>query len=363
MRRIPARGRAAAPARVLAALLLPLLLVATGCSSERLVPDAVPAGAKPKGGHGDDAGDGGDGGESAAPAAAGELYDVSALRSPQGRMLGVASEGGPGDLAPVKAFAAKAGKAPDLREYYLLWGAAFDPAGNAALWANGQLPLVSWVPGDTRLTEIADGSQDEYLSDFAGKVAQYGGPLALALAPEMNSGWNSWGAERATPADFVAAWKHVHDLFKARGVTNVLWVWAPHVSDQHSSVAPRPYYPGDDYVDWVGVVGYYGPEDGSAYSGLFAPMVKNVRGFTEKPLLISETGVAEGPQKVQQVDDLFRGAAGTQGLIGLVWFDLQKTWPGSKYRTDWRIDSSSPAAAAVGKAVGAHSFGHPVPRG
>ncbi|PBC77299.1 glycosyl hydrolase family 26 [Streptomyces sp. TLI_235] len=362
-RRLPAArpGLPAAAVRTLAALLLPLLLV-TACSSEQLVPDAVPAGA-----HADD--DGGDEspGASQAPSASASAspaahYDAALLRTPKGRMLGVASEGGPADLGAVTGFSAETGRAPDLREYYLVWGSDFDPAGNAALWANGQVPLVSWVPGDTRLTEIADGGQDEYLAGFADKVAQYGGPVALAFAPEMNSGWNSWGAERASAADFVRAWRHVHDVFTEHGAGNVVWVWAPHVSDQHSSVAPRPYYPGDAYVDWVGMVGYYGPEDGSAWSGLFAPMVKTVREFTRKPLLITETGVAEGPRKVQQVADLFGGAAGTEGLIGLVWFDLQKTWPGSKYQTDWRVGSSAGAAAAVKKAVGARAFGHPAPR-
>jgi hypothetical protein len=193
-------------------------------------------------------------------------------------------------------------------------------------------------------------------------VAGYHGPVAIVLAPEMNSGWNPWGPGRATAEDFVRAWKHVHGVFEEQGVTNALWVWAPHVSDQHSSVAPRPYYPGDGYVDWVGMVGYYGPEDGSSWSGMFAPTVRTVRAFTKKPLLISETGVAEGAGKARQVDDLFGGAAGTEGLIGLVWFDLQKSWPGSTYRTDWRVDSSPGAAAAVKKGVAALGFGHPAPR-
>ncbi|WP_405011187.1 glycoside hydrolase family 26 protein [Kitasatospora sp. NBC_01539] len=360
IRRLSATGGAgAAAARILAAVVLPLLLV-TACSSERLVPDAVPAGAHPGG-----QGDGPEESEESEPGApeGPASYDAALLRTPQGRMIGVASEGGPGDPAPVDAFAAKTGRKPDLREYYLLWGAAFDPAGNAALWAAGQVPLISWVPGETPLAAIADGDQDDYLAEFADRVASYGGPLAIALAPEMNSAWNPWGPGRATAADFVRAWRHVHGLFADHGVSNVLWVWSPHVSDQHSSVGSRPYYPGDAYTDWVGMVGYYGPEDGSAYGSLFAPMARELRGFTRKPLVISETGVAEGPHKARQIADLFKGAAATEGLVGLVWFDLRKDWPGSAYRTDWRVDSSAAAAAAAVAAIGAHRFGHPAPRG
>ncbi|MFJ8044336.1 glycoside hydrolase family 26 protein [Kitasatospora sp. NPDC096147] len=343
--------------RRLVAPLLAALLLLTGCSSEQLVPDAVPKGAAQKKGGAEEADDGAGSGAPSAPAdspaesPAGGPVDPVALRKPSGRLLGVASEGAPGDLAPVTAFAAKAGKRPDLREYYLLWGTPFDRAGNAALRANGQVPLVSWVPGETTLTDIAAGTQDEYLADFAEEVAAYREPLVLAFAPEMNSGWNRWGVGHATPADYVKAWRHVHGLFRRHGAVNVVWLWTPHVSDQHSSVAPEPYYPGDEYTDWVGLVGYYGPEDGKSYASLFAPAAKELRTFTRKPLLISETGVAEDPRKPAQIADLFAGAERTEGLIGLVWYDLRKQWPGSKYRTDWRVDSSAAAAAALGRAV------------
>ncbi|MFE5581710.1 glycoside hydrolase family 26 protein [Kitasatospora sp. NPDC056531] len=292
-------------------------------------------------------------GASAAPA---PPYDVSALRKPGGRMLGVAAAGEAGDLAPVAAFAAKAGRAPDVREYYYDWGQDFDGDGTAALWQNGQLPLMVWTPTNVPLSRIVSGAEDDYLRSFAKGVRSYPGPLAISFAPEMNADWSDWGPSRTTSADFVQAWRHIHDVFRDQQAVNVLWVWAPHANDMDRKVPLRPYYPGDDYVDWLGLVGYYGPTDGTAYSSLFTPTVKSLRAFSDKPLLISETAVAEGPKKSAQIDDLFAGAAGTDGLIGLVWFDVNGRRPGVG-PTDWRVDSSPAAAKELVYAAAHAGFG------
>ncbi|WP_354643286.1 glycoside hydrolase family 26 protein [Kitasatospora camelliae] len=298
-------------------------------------------------------------GATASPTASAAPYDATALRTPSGRFLGVASEGGPEDLGPVTAFAAKTGRPADVREYYQVWGDDFDPAGNAALWRNGQLPLLTWAPVQTGLASIASGSEDAYLTRFADQVRSYQGPLVIDFAPEMNADWNAWGPAHAKPADYVAAWKRVHDAFRDRAVTNVVWLWSPHVTDSAAKAPLKPYFPGEEYVDWVGLVGYYGPQEGSDFTTLFNPTVKSLRALTGKPLVIAETGVAEGPRKPGQVADLFAGAARTEGLVGLVWFDLQKTWPGSTVPTDWRVDSSAAAADAVAKAAAGKGFGHP----
>ena len=57
-----------------------------------------------------------------------------------------------------------------------------------------------------------------------------------------------WGPQNNSPEDYIAAWRHVVDRFKANGVTNVLWVWSPHPAYKNYDL----YYPGDKYVDWVG---------------------------------------------------------------------------------------------------------------
>ena len=77
----------------------------------------------------------------------------------------------------------------------------------------------------------------------------------------MNGSWSSWNPDNAaqsglaeTPSTYVAMWQHVVNYFRNAGVTNVKWVWAPNVDDGTGTMAA--YYPGDGYVDDVGLDGY-----------------------------------------------------------------------------------------------------------
>ncbi|MFF4895978.1 glycoside hydrolase family 26 protein [Streptomyces sp. NPDC001068] len=285
-------------------------------------------------------------------------FQVSSMLRPSGRALGVVDDKTPWQYGIVTTFTKEAGRAPDIREYYSSWGDDFDAEGNAFLWRHGQLPMMALVPSDTSLADIAQGTADAYIRRLAGQVAAYDGPLALSFAGEMNGPWNSWGPRHAEPADFVAAWKRVHDVFTAQGVTNVIWVWTPHVVDSGTTAALRPYYPGDAYVDWVGLIGYYGPIDGVAFSSLFTPTLRRVADFSGKPVLIAETGVAQGADKAAHIRDLFQGAA-KAGVIGLVWYDQRKDWPGGDQLMDWRIGTSTGALAAFQVESGRSGFGHP----
>ncbi|MFJ3719040.1 glycoside hydrolase family 26 protein [Streptomyces sp. NPDC090057] len=295
--------------------------------------------------------------EKGADSAAAARYRVSSLLRPSGRALGVVDDKTPWQYGIVTTFAEEAGRTPDIREYYSSWGDDFDAEGNAFLWQHGQLPLMALVPTDTSLADIAKGGEDAYIRRLAGQIASYDGPLALSFAGEMNGPWNSWGPEHAKPADFVASWKRVHRIFAERGVTNVIWVWTPHVVDSGTPARLRPYYPGSAYVDWVGLIGYYGPIDGAAFSSLFTPTLRRIADFSGKPVLIAETGVAEGKDKQARIRDLFRGAA-KAGVIGLVWYDQRKDWPGGKQLMDWRISTSVGARAAFQVESARNGFGH-----
>lgn len=296
------------------------------------------------------------GASSSAPATP---FDVSSLRHPAGRMLGVVDDKSPWQYGIVTTFTQQAGRSPDIREYYGSWGEDFDTEGNAFLWKHGQLPMLELTPSDTSLADIAQGMDDAWIRRFARQIAAYHGPLALSFAGEMNSPWNSWGPGHATPADFVAAWRHIHDVVRDAGADNVVWVWSPHVVDSGSRARLRPYYPGDAYVDWVGVIGYYGPVDGAAFAGLFTPTLREIARFADRPVLITETGVAESGRKEAQIRDLFVGAAKAD-VIGLVWYDQRKNWPGSSLPMDWRIDTSVGAQAAFRVESERAGFGHPL---
>jgi mannan endo-1,4-beta-mannosidase len=178
-------------------------------------------------------------------------------------------------------------------------------------------------------------------------------PVAIALAHEMNGDWYPWGPQKTKASDFVAAWRHVHDVFAAAGATNVIWVWAPNVINPVPRVHLGPLYPGDAYVDWIGMDGYYTHKGQQTFTTLFGPTTRAVRRFTKRPMLIVETGAEPGSARPGEIATLFTGVAHTPGFIGFVWFDNHGT--GS-----WRIDNDARSVAAFRRAAKASAFGFDV---
>jgi mannan endo-1,4-beta-mannosidase len=330
-------------ARALAGLLLAALLgAAAGCSP--------PPGRRSEG----TAGAGGAAkGRPQPPAAV--PFDVRPLLQPQRKYLGAALDGAPRSLAPVQQFARSIGKQPNLLEFYVAWGGQFDAQGVRKTRAAGALPLMVWEPFAPSVKAIADGGTDGYARRFATAVRTLNLPVAISFGHEMNGHWYPWGTTRTDPADFVRAWRHVHDVFLDVGATNVIWVWSPNVVNPVPRVPLQPLYPGDAYVDWIGVVGYYTDSGASTFQTLFGPTTAALRRFTRKPILIAETAAQPGPRKPRDVADLFAGVAASPDVVGFVWFDIVK-------RADWRVASDPAALAAFRRGAASDLFGFDVKR-
>jgi hypothetical protein len=280
---------------------------------------------------------------------------VRPLLQPQRKYLGAALDGAPRSLAPVQQFARSIGKQPNLLEFYVEWGGQFDAQGVRNTRAAGALPLMVWEPFAPSIRAIANGATDGYARRFATAVRALNLPVAISFGHEMNGHWYPWGTSQNDPGDFVRAWRHVHDVFLDVGATNVIWVWSPNVINPVPRVPLQPLYPGDAYVDWIGVVGYYTDSGASTFQTLFGPTTAALRGFTRKPILIAETAAQSGPRKPRDVADLFAGVAASPDVVGFVWFDIVK-------RADWRVASDPAALAAFRRGAASDLFGFDVKR-
>ncbi|RCG31888.1 beta-mannanase [Sphaerisporangium album] len=265
-------------------------------------------------------------------------YDVRPLLEPREKYLGVAVEGAPRSLAPVDAFAARIGKRPNLLAFYAAWGDGYDAQGVRRAWAAGLLPMISWEPFKPSLAAIADGETDDYIEKFAADVRKVNIPVAISIGHEMNGFWYPWGTKQNKPADFVRAWRHVHDVFLHAGATNAIWVWSPNVVNPLRGVPLKPYYPGASYVDWVGMVGYYTRSGAHTFKTLYGPTMRAVRRFSRKPFIITETSSQPGPRRRTDIADLFAGVAASPDVIGFVWFNFTK-------RADWRLETDPGSVA------------------
>ncbi|WFE62169.1 glycosyl hydrolase [Micromonospora sp. WMMD714] len=266
-------------------------------------------------------------------------YDVRPLTRPAGRYLGVALNGAPQDMSRVDRFADLVGRKPNIVTIYESFDDEFAAAEVRKVHRYGALPIVRWEPFTVKLKDIAAGRHDPYLVEFAVAVRRLNLPVALTVAHEMNGHWYSWGAHDNRARDFVAAWRHIHAVFAQADATNVIWAWTPNVVNPVPSVKLAPLYPGDAYVDWVGIDGYFTRRGEQTFDGLFGPTITQVRRFTDRPLLIVETGSEPGAMRRRAVDELFTAIRKRSDLLGFVYFN-------QKGSGDWVIDSDRPALAA-----------------
>jgi mannan endo-1,4-beta-mannosidase len=283
-----------------------------------------------------------------AAASPGPPYNVSGLLDPaQGKYFGLEADGVPDSMTPVTTFAANIGKQPNVLGQYVAWNAAFDANAVANAWSHGALYYMAWEPFHTSVQSIADGGSDPYIMRFAHSVRALNLPVALSFGHEMNGNWYPWGTTGTPAATFVAAWRHIHDLFAKAGASNVIWVWNPNIVNPMPQVQLKPLYPGDSYVDWIGLTGYFPTTGPQTFASLFAPTMTEVRDFTAKPFIIAETSIETGPAEAACAQSLVTAVEGQSDVLGFIWFDFNKNG------VDWRIESRPDLRAAVATDVAA----------
>lgn len=283
-------------------------------------------------------------------------YDVTALRAATKDYLGVALKGGVGDLSQFKTFTGRIDKQPNLITIYESFDDGFAAAQVRLAHNAGVMSVIRWEPFDVPLKDIAAGKHDAYITEFARAVRRLNLPIVLTFAHEMNGDWYSWGPKKNTAADFVAAWRHTHDIFRQQDATNVIWTWTPNVIGPVPHVKLKPLYPGDEYVDWLGVDGYYTLKGPKTFETLFGPTIRQIRTFSTKPLLIVETGAEPGSRRPNQIKDLLSTVATRPDIIGVVYFNINGSGK-------WNIDADRSALESFRKQAATATFGFDIRKG
>jgi hypothetical protein len=252
--------------------------------------------------------------------------------------LGVFELGAPPAYDAVADFAAAAGREPNLLGFYSGWTEPFDTSFAQTLHRHGVIPFLQIDPTDASIAAIADGTYDDYLRTYADSVRGFDHNVVIGFGHEMNAPWYSWGYRHVTPATFVAAWRHIVTLFRDDGADNVTWVWTVQ-ADEPGTRPIASWWPGAQYVTWVGIDGYYyRPTD--TFGSVFGQTIDQVKAFTSKPVLLSETAVGPRAGQIVKILNLFQGMVAYKTL-GLVWFDVAQH--GGIDRQDWRIEDSPQA--------------------
>jgi glycosyl hydrolase family 26 len=267
---------------------------------------------------------------------------------------------------------------------------------NLVFWdvEQGRIPLVGWAcagkGGVDGSRKITDGEYDEVIRKTAQAFKDFGHEVFMRYCWEMDG--DKRKEEVGTPEEFVAAWIYIYNMFKAEGVSNVVWVWCGNANsfkyDTARGKRAWDYYPGDEYVDWVSADGYNwgaAKRGGDRWRGMVeifdefmvwarstgAPAAAvadkdfPAEGFPRKhqvkPIMIGEYGAIEDPddhmRKTQWMIEAHDTVNGNKprtpqcphcgiysDIAAIVYFDINADAPNQN--GDWRIFSSEESKQA-----------------
>lgn len=259
-------------------------------------------------------------------------------------------------------------ESPSMISFYMDWTKSVNPTTLKAISDKGATPVITWEPWVStggvnqptyKLSTITAGAHDTYIKSWANTLKTYNKPVMLRFAHEMNGNWYPWSEQvnGNAPGDYVAAWKHVVDVFRAEGATNVKWIWAPNV--QQPGIDTTALYPGSSYVDYTGVDGFNWGSDQPWTGGWQEPwdvldssMVQIANLAPDKRMIVTEIASVEsenGHSRTEWINNMVyylnHWSETHPGQVeGFIWFDLNK-------ENDWRIGSSTTSSDTMKSAL------------
>lgn len=271
-------------------------------------------------------------------------YVINSL--PSAPFFGVTTEG-TGDIETILKVESETGSSVSVWQQFQL---AKNPLNADKLNTEGRVPSISletwdgdFKTGDSmpdwRNDVVTSGHYDAQLTKMAKTIAKHRGPVLLRFDHEMNGQWEPWAdqANGNTVGSYATMWRHVHDVFVKAGATNAIWVWSPNIL-RGTTLAPplTALYPGDAYVDLVGLTGYGVNEvdAGKTFDTTLAQLT-----FTHQPIILAEVGTQQGPNKAAWLRSFGPWLRAHPRVAGFIWFELVK-------RADWRFDDTPQDLAA-----------------
>nr|WP_315020860.1 glycosyl hydrolase [uncultured Aminipila sp.] len=192
---------------------------------------------------------------------------------------------------------------------------------------------TTWKSDGNMVYDVLDGQYDEFLGDYAQVVAEFGHPVMFRLGNEMNGDWcpySSYNTSKDTTM-YKEFYKYVYSFFEKAGAQNVIWIWNPNCASfpNFNWNDEMMYYPGDKYVDVVGMTAYntgtYYASTGEKwheFDELYEGLYYDYCAKFEQPLMITEFSSASmGGDKNQWVINMFNTIGNYDRIKAAVWWD------------------------------------------
>lgn len=288
---------------------------------------------------------------------------------------------------PIRKFENRSGHEAHVTSIFVNWTTPFNHARPNITYivTEGSVPMITWAPHKLTTPEIADGSReipqsgaddvtaDEYIDSWATGVCELSEaseqPILMRPMHEMNGGWFTWGISYQTDdgeypnsnESFREAWITIYDAFRDRcGPENVQFIWSTNHFSTGKGASYTGAYPGDEYVEYVGLDGYNwgGHEDWgwATFDSLFKDVYCAVTDTTDLPIVLAEWGsVEKGGDKAEWMRRAFERIRSGEykQIVGSIYFDQAKYERESDSFVEWNIDSSPESLEAYRQGIDA----------
>ena len=186
----------------------------------------------------------------------------------------------------------------------------------------GKIPFIRMMPRSNfeeggpdpvyTMQKIIDGEFDPQLKQWAIDAASFGRTLLVEFGTEVNGNWFPWngqynGADTREygnpnladgPERFRDAYQHIIDICRNNNATNITWFFHVDAYSQPDVAWNdfKNYYPGDDYIDWLGV-SIYGPQEKGAdyqsFSEIMNDIYPSLISLSNNPIAVLEFAITE----------------------------------------------------------------------
>jgi len=205
-------------------------------------------------------------------------------------------------------------------------------------WSQGRvleltLQTTPTEDGSNMMYDVLQGEYDTFLQAYAQTIRDFGHPVLFRFGNEMNGDWCPYSGYNTSKDTMIykEAYRYIYAIFQETEANNAIWVWNPNGGDfpnfrwNHALM----YYPGDEYVDVVGLTAYntgtYYAQVGekwSSFSQLYDSLYADACRLYDQPLMITEFACASaGGDKEAWVEDMFAQLERFDRIKVAVWWD------------------------------------------
>jgi len=179
--------------------------------------------------------------------------------------------------------------------------------------------------GFSNLVTSKEFQQD--ITKYAQAMTEYGKPFLFTTMHELNIDAWPWSKQAGTAKK---VWQTMWDIFEDNGANKyATWVWEVYTAGTAVTWVDDPewYYPGDKYVDWIGLSAYSRDGNEQTRNMSFKILTEDAyskmhRSHPDKPIMQAEFGKTKGPSQAKW----FKNA-----------FETIKSWPEMKAAIVWDV--------------------------